>query len=194
MKNCFRSLADAFDIRFLESSSGSLDLATPPPYQFFVALSPLQTLRRVSGRLTRLLQREKPEVPRRRLLVIDDEEAIRFSMQEYFTHHGFAVETASDVEQAGRFIRASNFAVIIQDLRLGPTKNPDGLEIIRLAHECNPETKIVVLTAYSSSEVENEAKVSGADAFLRKPQPLSQVAQVVRGLIESPRRWGPPHA
>ena len=138
-------------------------------------------------------RREKVEEPLRRLLIVDDEEAIRFSMHEYFTHHGFSVETAEEVEQAERVIKAGKFEVIIQDLRLGTTKEPDGLTIIRLAHEYCPETRIVVLTAYGSNEVEIEAKASGADAFLRKPQPLSQVAQVVRGLLESPRRWAAPH-
>jgi len=45
----------------------------------------------------------------------------------------------------------------------------------------------VVLTSYGSPEIEAEARTAGADAFLRKPKPLSQVAQVVQGLIESPR-------
>jgi len=44
-----------------------------------------------------------------------------------------------------------------------------------------------VLTSYGSQEFEEEARRAGADAFLHKPKPLSQVAQVVQGLIESPR-------
>ncbi|HEX3253302.1 MAG TPA: response regulator, partial [Pyrinomonadaceae bacterium] len=56
--------------------------------------------------------------------------------------------------------------------------------------EHNPQTRIIILTAYGSPEVEDEARRCGADAFLRKPKPLSQVAQVVQGLIESP----PKHA
>jgi ActR/RegA family two-component response regulator len=158
-------------------------------------LSPLETLRRVSGRLRRLFHvREKAAPALRRLLVIDDEETICFSMADYFSQHGFSVETASDIEQAESMIKSGNYEVIIQDLRLGNTKNPNGLKMIRLAHECSPEARIVVLTAYGSSEFETAAKASGADAFLRKPQPLSQVAQVVRGLIESPRRWVTPRA
>src|SRR4030095_4260202 len=158
--------------------------------------NPLQTLRRVSGRLSRLFhsREHKVEVAPRRLLVVDDEESICFSMSEYFTHHGFSVETASEVEQAERMIKSGNYQVIIQDLRLGDTKNPGGLNMIRLAHEYSPDARIVVLTAYGSRDVETEAKASGADAFLRKPQPLSQVAQVVRGLIESPRRRADPPA
>ncbi len=191
MKESLSAFADALGVfRYFESSPDSV--AQLAPTQQF-SLNPFQTLRRVSGRLTQLLHgRQKPEERKRRLLVVDDEESIRFSMEEYFTHHGYAVETAKEVEQAERMIKTGKFEVIIQDLRLGTTKNPDGLTIIRLAHECSPETRIVVLTAYGSHEVEIEAKASGADAFLRKPLPLSQVAQVVRGLIESPRRWGAP--
>jgi CheY-like chemotaxis protein len=55
-----------------------------------------------------------------------------------------------------------------------------------MVRDHNLHAKIVVLTAYGSAEVEDEAKRCGADAFLRKPKPLSQVAQVVEGLLESP--------
>lgn len=152
---------------------------------------PFQTLKRVSGQLRQLFFRPEPvsppETKAHHLLVVDDEESICFSMQEYFSHNGFIVDTAHEVEEAEKLIKNSNYQVIIQDLRLGVTKHPDGLEIIKLAHDCCPETRIIVLTAYGSTEVEQEARQSGADAFLRKPQPLSQVEQVVRGLIESPR-------
>ena len=159
---------------------------------------PIQALKRVSGRLRKLFlgqetsEREPRNAPH--LLVVDDEESICFSMKEYFSHNGFNVDTARDIEEAERLISRSTYKVIIQDLRMGPTMDHDGLHIVRLAHERSPDTRIVILTAYGSAEIEDEARRSGADAFLRKPQPLSQVAQVVRGLIESPRRWATPHA
>jgi DNA-binding NtrC family response regulator len=128
--------------------------------------------------------RGEKRVPR--LLVVDDEESICFSMSEYFSLHGFKVDTARDVDEAEKLIATTDYKVVIQDLRLGTTRNPDGLEIIKQVHERNPETRIIVLTAYGSAEMEDEARRRGADAFLRKPKPLSQVAQVVQGLIESP--------
>ncbi|HEU4432330.1 MAG TPA: response regulator [Pyrinomonadaceae bacterium] len=149
------------------------------------------TLKRVSGRLRALLRgRDSASVGAdgaRSLLVVDDEESICFSMSEYFSQHGFKVDTAREMEEAEGLIKATEYKVIIQDLRLGLARHPDGLEIIRLVHKKNPETRIVVLTSYGSAEVEEEARRAGADAFLRKPKPLSQVAQVVQGLIESPR-------
>lgn len=149
-------------------------------------------IKTVSGRLLEFLRgRDKStaenERTSRTLLVVDDEESICFSMREYFSQHGFKVDTAREIEEAEGLIQATDYRVIIQDLRLGMTRNPDGIEIIKLVHKRNPDTRIVVLTSYGSKEVEEEARRAGADAFLRKPKPLSQVAQVVQGLIESPR-------
>lgn len=123
-----------------------------------------------------------------RLLVVDDEEAICFSMSEYFSLHGYEVDTAREMEEAEKLLDSSDYKVVIQDLRLSLTSNSDGLDMIRSIRAHNPQTRIIVLTAYGSAEVEDEARRCGADAFLRKPKPLSQVAQVVQGLIESPPR------
>jgi ActR/RegA family two-component response regulator len=108
-------------------------------------------------------------------------------MSEYFSQHGFKVDTAREMEEAEGLLNETEYKVIIQDLRLGAARHPDGIEIIKMVHQRNPDTRIVVLTSYGSPEVEAEARNAGADAFLRKPKPLSQVAQVVQGLIESPR-------
>ena len=149
-------------------------------------------LKRVSGRLLSLLGRHNEpaheERPMPRLLVVDDEESICFSMGEYFSLHGYKVDTAREIEEVVKLIESTDYEVIIQDLRLGPARNPDGLNIIKLAHTRNPETRIIVLTAYGSAEMEDQARQCGASAFLRKPKPLSQVAQVVQGLIESPAK------
>lgn len=150
------------------------------------------TLKKVSGKLRQMwlarADHSSREEPMPRLLVVDDEEAICFSMSEYFSLHGYKVDTAREMEEAEKLLGSSEYKVVIQDLRLSLTTNSDGLEMIRTIREHNPATRIIVLTAYGSAEVEDEARRCGADAFLRKPKPLSQVAQVVQGLIESPPR------
>jgi len=149
-------------------------------------------LKRVSGKLSKIFQRleaatsKAPEPATVHLLIVDDEEAIRFSMSEYFTQHGFNVDTARELEEAEELLGKNSYEVVIQDLRLGPSDH-DGLQVIKLIRDRNPETRIVVLTAYGSAEVEDEVLRCGADAILRKPKPLSQVAQVIQGLVESRR-------
>jgi DNA-binding response OmpR family regulator len=154
-------------------------------------MTALGTLKTVSGRLREFF-RGRHNAPvddpaARKLLVVDDEESICFSLSEYFSQHGFIVDTARAMEEAEGLIKVTEYKVIIQDLRLGLAQHPDGLEIIRLVHRQNPDTRIVVLTSYGTAEVEAEAREAGADAFLLKPKPLSQVAQVVQGLLEAPR-------
>ena len=155
-----------------------------------VKRNPFGTLKKVSGRLRQMWagREEKSELPAPRLLVVDDEESICFSMSEYFSLQGYKVDTASEVEEAEKLLGAIDYRVVIQDLRLTMTSNHDGLEMIRLIREHHPQTRIIILTAYGSPEIEEEARRCGADAFLRKPKPLSQVAQIVQGLLESPPR------
>jgi DNA-binding response OmpR family regulator len=150
----------------------------------------MATLKKVSGRLRRILvgadQWPKKDARMLRLLVVDGEESICFSMKEYFTIHGYQVDTAQHLDDAERLVETVAYDVVVQDLRLGPAQNPDGLEMIKFIRSQNTVTRIIVLTAYGSPQMEREAMEYGADAFLRKPKPLSHVAQVIQGLVESP--------
>jgi ActR/RegA family two-component response regulator len=90
-------------------------------------------LKKVSGRLRELFRRQSQSASSdrakpgpRHLLVVDDEESICFSLREYFSQHGFKVDTARELEEAERLIKVSDYKVIIQDLRLGLTRHPDG--------------------------------------------------------------------
>lgn len=152
----------------------------------------MKALKRVSGRLKELLRGRHKSAPLEarglHLLVVDDEESICFSMSEYFSSHGFKVDTARELEEAETLIKLTDYNVIIQDLRIGLARVSDGIDVIRMAHEWNSDTRIIVLTSDCSAAIEEQARRAGADAFLSKPKPLSQVAQVVQYLINSPRK------
>jgi CheY-like chemotaxis protein len=98
-------------------------------------------------------ERSLRETAMPRLLVVDDEESICFSMSEYFSLQGYKVDTASEIEEAEKLLGSTEYKVVIQDLRLTMTNNQDGLGIIRLIREHNPQTRIIVLTAYGSAGV-----------------------------------------
>jgi len=172
-------------------NTGLLSNAGCPSLVSAVKQNRFGTLKKVSGKLKQMWSRDdgsSRELPMPRLLIVDDEESICFSMSEYFSLHGYKVDTARELEEAEKLLEATEYKVVIQDLRLSIKHDADGLDMIRLIKEQNPQARIIVLTAYGSAEIEDEARRCGADAFLRKPKPLSQVAQVVQGLIESPPR------
>ena len=117
-----------------------------------------------------------------RLLIVDNEDAVGFSMSEYFRLHGYHVDYAHDRFEAEDLLLSSDYEVLIEDLWLSNSAK-DGLDIIQLVHERNPATQIVVLTARGSAENEKEARRRGASAFLNKPQSLREIAQVINALL-----------
>src|SRR4030095_6105475 len=98
------------------------NLAAQAPV-YVVKQSRFGTLKKVSGRLRQMwIGREDAstkEALMPRLLVVDDEESICFSMSEYFSLHGYRVDTAREMEEAEKLIEATEYKVVIQDLRLG---------------------------------------------------------------------------
>jgi two-component system response regulator (stage 0 sporulation protein F) len=120
---------------------------------------------------------------RHRLLIVDDQEAILFAMQEYLASLGYLVDCARDRAEATALLDHRAYDVVIADLRLTPLRDDDGLELLSLVRERAPETRTILLTAYGSPAVERAAQWCGADVVLQKPQPLGALAQIVAGLL-----------
>jgi DNA-binding NtrC family response regulator len=114
-----------------------------------------------------------------RILVVDDEEAILFAMREYFTAHGYQVDCAPELEKAKVLLALARYTVVIADLQLTGSHGSEGLELVEYICKRWPSTRVILLTAYGSPDIEREARRRGADAFLRKQMPLSQIAHVV---------------
>ncbi len=119
----------------------------------------------------------------RHMLVIDDEEPILFALREYFTLLGYQVECAREPAEAEALLAGNPYAVVILDLRLSGIESTEGLELIDAIRGRCPEAGILLLTAYGNPAIEQEAVRRGADAFLNKPAPLPEVAQIVAGLL-----------
>ena len=117
-----------------------------------------------------------------KLLIVDDEKPIVSALRSYFETKGYSVDAATEREEAEALLVHGAYACVILDLKLTPLSNSDGLEIVRVCHESNPSTRIIVLSAYGTPELEAEAKARGADAFAKKPQALADLAQLVHAL------------
>lgn len=119
-----------------------------------------------------------------RILVVDDEEAIRFALREYFDARGYAVDCAQEIEEAEALINSRAYDVVIADLRLTGIHGAEGLELVGYVRE-RCDAKVILLTAYGTTEIERTAYARGATAFLHKPTPLSSIAQLVVKLTDS---------
>jgi DNA-binding NtrC family response regulator len=129
--------------------------------------------------------RETEGVTTRKILIVDDEDPIRFAMSEYFRPQGYEVDCAQEKEEAEALLVHKCYSAAILDLCLSGTDGTEGLELVRFIRERCPGTKVVVLTAYGSAEIVAEASKRGVDAFLHKPMPLFEVEKIVSELVET---------
>lgn len=123
----------------------------------------------------------------RRVLLVEDDEAVRHLVGSFLDREGFDVVESTDVPGAIRELR-SEFEVVITDLGL---PGPSGTELIRTIRSRWPATQIVVITGIKDSAVAAEALSAGADRYLYKPFGMSELrTQVVDSLTARDRRAG----
>ena len=115
-----------------------------------------------------------------RILVVDDEEIIRFALRSVLMTMHFEVDCAESLDDAVAHLDAHVYGALLVDLRLSGSDDTTGLVVVSEARRRLPACRIVVLTAYGTTEMERRARAAGADDFLAKPQPLSEVIARVR--------------
>jgi two-component system, response regulator RegA len=121
-----------------------------------------------------------------RLLLVDDEPSIRAAMASYFRAIGYRVDVAGEREEAEALVTRVDYNAILLDIRMTAAHGADGLEVVAHARARCPSARIIVLTAYGSPALQAEAMARGADAFLHKPSPLPDIAQLLVSLLGSP--------
>ncbi|MGA2229663.1 MAG: sigma-54 dependent transcriptional regulator [Tepidisphaeraceae bacterium] len=116
-----------------------------------------------------------------RILVVDDEEHIRFALTMCLETDGHRVVSVGTVEAALAETARQAFDLIFLDVRLG-TQN--GLDFIKPLQEENPWARIVVITAYASVETAVQAMKLGASDYLAKPFEPAQLLLLTQRVAE----------
>ena len=100
------------------------------------------------------------------ILIVEDKESLRRMLRKTLESRGFGVEEAADAYEARKRLRAVRYLVVLTDLKL-PAGS--GLDVLREAREVDPETPVIVMTAYGTVEEAVQAMKDGAVDFLTKP-------------------------
>lgn len=121
---------------------------------------------------------------RNRILIVDDEELIVRAMRKYLEGLGYSVDSAHELEEAQALLANRRYDLVIADLRLTGIGGVEGLQIISDVHRRSSDTRVVLLSAYGTPEIERESYNRGADAFLHKPKSMMEIASVAVNLLE----------
>ncbi len=101
-----------------------------------------------------------------RILVVDDERAIRDLLSEALREAGYEVFSAAGGKEASAIVREENVQIAICDIKM---PEMDGLELLRHIRDVSPETVVILITAYASVDTAVNALRSGAFDYILKP-------------------------
>jgi DNA-binding NtrC family response regulator len=111
------------------------------------------------------------------ILVVDDEPIVRESIRDWLKDAGYEVLTAETGEEALEMVNKQDFSVIVLDIRLpGQT----GITVLKQVKSLKPEIKSIIITAYPSEELLNEARRLGAIDYLVKPVAPDDLEKLIR--------------
>lgn len=117
------------------------------------------------------------------MLVVEDEPTSLLALRKYFSMEGYRVDYARELEEAQAMIMTAQYNVVIADIRLSWSYAAEGLEILRFVRQHSHGTKVIILTAHGSPDIQRGARALGAEAFLQKPIPLPEIRDAVNRLL-----------
>lgn len=120
------------------------------------------------------------------ILVVDDEPIARQSMTDILRLEGFSVNSVPNGQAAVEYVRTNPVELLIVDLRM---PGMDGLEVIQVVNQIAPETEVIVLTAFGTTETAIQALRLRIHDYLLKPaSPTQVISSVKKGLIRREAR------
>ena len=116
------------------------------------------------------------------ILVVDDEESIRFLYREELEDEGYRVILAADGEEALRKLQREKPDLITLDIRM---PGLDGIEVLQRIRESDKEIPVIMSTAYG--EYRHNFDVWSSDAYIKKTANLDELKDTIRRLIDDER-------
>ncbi len=123
------------------------------------------------------------------LLVIDDEESVRYSFRKIFGVAETEVVTAASGVEGLSLVQQKNPEVVVVDLQL---PDQSGLEVFGQIHDLSPKRPVIIITAHGTTQTAIEAMKRGAFDYLVKPLDLERLAQVIDRAFEASRLMSVP--
>ncbi len=116
-----------------------------------------------------------------KILIIDDEKAIRNTLKDILSYEKFEVDEAADGAEGIKKAEAGGFDLILCDIKM---PKMDGIEVLSKLQEINPDIPVVMISGHGTVETAVEAIKKGAFDFISKPPDLNRLLVTVRNALD----------
>ncbi|MBW1783766.1 MAG: sigma-54-dependent Fis family transcriptional regulator [Deltaproteobacteria bacterium] len=115
-----------------------------------------------------------------KILIVDDELIMRESLADWLERDGHDIETAASGEEALKRLKNTRFDILLVDIKMdGMT----GLDVLKQVKATDPDTAVVMITAYGSISTAIEAMKNGAFEYLLKPFDPDELGVLIEKII-----------
>jgi DNA-binding NtrC family response regulator len=110
------------------------------------------------------------------LLIVDDQEQMVRTLRDIVRLHGWESDAAYNGESAVEAVRSRDYAVVLMDVRMSGI---NGVEAFKAMKQLRPDVRVILMTAYTATELLDEAEREGAVRVLAKPVALAGLMEVI---------------
>lgn len=116
-----------------------------------------------------------------RILVVDDEQSIRYVLREILEEEKYEVQDAQNGEEAYELLQNNSFDVVLSDIKM---PKMDGLALLDKILEEGIDTQVIMISAHGTIETAVDATKKGAFDFIEKPPDLNRVLLAIRNALD----------
>ncbi|MDA8432246.1 MAG: response regulator [Nitrospiraceae bacterium] len=118
----------------------------------------------------------------KKILIVDDEPTILLTLSHLLSGRENVVITSSRIEEAEEALSRYTFDLVIADIRMSGMYGIEGLELLSFIKGKSPSTEVIIMTAYGSDELRDDAYRRGAYHYYEKPIDIGDLVSRVEPL------------
>lgn len=116
-----------------------------------------------------------------KILIIDDEKSIRYTLRDILEYENYEVDEAEDGEQGYDMVKKGNYDVALCDIKM---PKMDGMEVLEKVAKLGKDTQFIMISAHGTIKTAVEATKKGAFDFIQKPPDLNRLLLCVRNALD----------